>query len=672
MKFYSKLLFLLLFFYFSISSFTQNNIVFSIDNDAYTLDQLQEIYKKDSQYLDESSNFKDFVNSFIYTKLLEKEAKAISIDTNFVYSRDLATLKQQLINQSLKPSIVYDDFVNQYTKLFKEEYELNQVFIPFDSPAILPKDTVAYFNKALKIREHVLESGFDEFNKHKHFETFGIRINPEVENGYVGWIRPFMMSHGLEDVVFSLEINEVSQPVREEKGYHIFQLLSKRPMQGVPVVDHVMFNFPLVPAPTAVKDSVYAVAQKAYTQILEKNNFDEICNQFKRVFELESCSLGPVDFNSTAIPATVISASYALDSINEVSQPIFSEYGYHIVRLSERLPIPNESGLRKLVLKQLEDKTLKAHINKKLIPDMMKKNGIVLENTPYNALRDITELYSPTDSMFYASVKNGDDILFSVDSVGGYTVNDFLAYANLTKMFYMNPMLAGSEEAMEQNGVQYSTALRLFLSTDILDDMIRGYALILDGVRQKHIISNSNEFKQAYDKFADELLVTTLLDRTIWVKVKTDMDGLNKVFESNKSEFSFNNSPHFKGKIVFAKNDSIINDITNKFPSGEISSLELKKLYREGNKNLIKVEEGLWQKGDNQIVDEYIFLKEKTNKDDISYAVIGKLLYEPENFTDVLSQVQNKYRQQLEDELKEKLYSKYKVEINKKLIKKVK
>lgn len=671
MKFYSKLLFLLLFFISSVSSFTQNNIVFSIDDDAYSLDQLQEIYKKDSQYLDEKSNFKDFVNSYIYTRLLEKKAIDCSIDTSFVYRRDLETLKQRLINQSMKPAIESDDFVELYSKLYKEEFEINQVFIPFKYPAVLPKDTVSYYKEALKVRADVVKSGFGKYNDQKIVNSFGVRVNAEIENGYVGWIRPFMLPYNLEQVIFSLKPNEISRPIRGEKGYHIFQLISRRPQQGIPIVEHVMFNFPVIPAPTSVRDSVYSVAKQTYDEIINKNNFDEICNQFKSVFNLETCLLGPVDFASTTLPSSLVKAAYQLDSINEVSYPIMSEYGYHIIRIVDRLPVPSDEEIKRIIRNQLATPLIKANVNKELIPQMMKKVGITLNNDAYKQLRKVTEQYSPIDSLFYASITNGGRILFEVDSLGSYTVNDFLAFAQLTKIFYLDPHKSGPEHTLKNYGEEYSTVLQFFLSTDVLDDMLRSYALILNKEQQKNVIVNSASFTQNIDLFEKELLVTTLLERSIWVKVRTDMSSLEKLFEESKDEFSFKQHPRFKGKIVYSNDENILNEIKEKYPNGEIPRLELKKMYRKDNKDLIQVEDGLWSKNDNPIIDEVIFKTTGERDFNLSYksfTVIGRLLDTPEDFRDVLPELQKKYSKILEDELKNNLYSDYKVFVNKKVI----
>jgi PPIC-type PPIASE domain. len=65
-----------------------------------------------------------------------------------------------------------------------------------------------------------------------------------------------MFNAKVEEVIYSLPVNEVSMPIRCSDGYHIIQVLNKRPAVGSVDIEQVLFNFSRIPADPNQIDSV--------------------------------------------------------------------------------------------------------------------------------------------------------------------------------------------------------------------------------------------------------------------------------------------------------------------------------------------------------------------------------------------------------------------------------
>ena len=124
---------------------------------------------------------------------------------------------------------------------------------------------------------------------------------------------------------------------------------------------------------------------------------------------------------------------------------------------------------------------------------------------------------------------------------------------------------------------------------------------------------------------------------------------------------------------MYSINDSVENAVKDYMKSigGDTIATALHKKFRRD----IRIERHLTAKGENKFVDELIFGGVKAEKDKkyTKYFVLeGKIIEQPEEAADVRGLVTTDYQNQLEKNWVKELKSKYKVKINKKVLKLVK
>lgn len=665
--------FLIALFLWSISAVAQQKgeVAITINNKPIFLDELVEKYRESNNMLPdgEKQSVNSFIDSYIAYRLNLEEAYNQRLDTTKAFQREQESYRIQLSHLYLQDTITENKLVENILERFRNELEVNHIFIPFDSLLSLPKDTIDYYNQALKAREDALKLGFDNVKVENQANTFGVVFNYETHTGYLGWIRPFIFSQELEEILYRLELNKVTMPIRTEYGYHVFEVIGKRPLQGNPVVEQVLFGFSHIPATQQMKDSVYKVANSAYKDILGNNSFQLICDEFSRAFKTgdRGCLFGVLKPGAQA-PLQLIEAASQLKNKGDISKPILTEYGYHILRLKDKTSIPTTVELEALVRESLNSKSVFPKLVDLKREQLMERNTLDINSDVWNQLLDLTSKYSPKEKSFDDQVIDEKAVLVSID--GGakkYTVRDFLDYkASLAKIIdteNQDPLAMSQFEPM----VKYS------LSSDVLINYFNSFIYVILEKYEKDVLPyRSPEYAKGLKNISDGIVYATLLEKEIWGKAKTDVKGLEKTFARNKKKYTLPQEM-FKGIVVLSKDEAILKDIENDYTKNKLSATALRKKYNE-SKLTIQVEEGLWAKGDNQYVDCVIYKDGDTprSKTFPYFIVLGRMINEPQDFTDVRSQVEMDYQKELESNWDLSLRRKYKVNINQEVISQIK
>lgn len=665
---------LLLILFLSFSLLAQNNkeVAIIIGNTSISKEEVQQKFNEFNAPLDVDQKLpiNDYLEKYLYNYLALEEARAKRLDTTKIYKNEMESYRYQLVNSFIADTITENELSKELYSWFDEELRVNQVFIPFDSTLVLAKDTLPYYNKALDSRSIAIDKGFNAVEKDVAAFSFGVAMNLETETGELGWLKPFIFSYKLQKMLYAANLNEVSMPIRSENGYHILQVVGRRPSQGNPVVEQVLFNFSKIPAPQAMQDSVYKVAMKTYNEIESTDNFQLICDEFAQAYDRgeDGCMLGMIGA-TTKIPLPLIHAALELQEIGQVSKPILTDYGWHILRLKDRAPLPTEGEKLSLVKELLNSDKVFPEVLSRKRERMLKEFGGKLNPFAYNLLYNQTDKYSPDSDEFWEGIPNKGQVLFDIEGKVSYTISDFMEYAQTISAIFSEP-----KDKNPMQMVSYKPMANLYLSTDILASHLDGFIYVaLEKYAKESLTERSPKFNEIMSNLTNELLLTRILDQEIWTKSRTDVLGLQKVFAKNKKKYTLDQES-FKGIVVFARDTATLADVALRYEEKAMTAHQLKRLYNV-NEVVIHVDEGLWQKGENRYVDALQKGKAKVKSSMVNfphYVVLGRVITKPEEFLDVRNQVEADYQNDLEKQFEKTLRGKYKVKINKAVIKDIK
>lgn len=181
--------------------------------------------------------------------------------------------------------------------------------------------------------------------------------------------------------------------------------------------------------------------------------------------------------------------------------------------------------------------------------------------------------------------------------------------------------------------------------------------------------------KYLIQEYHDGLLLYEISNRTVWEKAQKDEAALETFFRKHKKNYKWE-EPRFKGIAYYTRKESDIKAVKKavKGIAFDAWAEQLRKTFNADSVLRIRVEKGIFKKGDNALVDRKIFKTDTTvtpMKDYPYMAVYGKKLKAPKEMADVRALVVTDYQEYLEKQWVDALRKKYEVTVDERVLKTV-
>ena len=183
------------------------------------------------------------------------------------------------------------------------------------------------------------------------------------------------------------------------------------------------------------------------------------------------------------------------------------------------------------------------------------------------------------------------------------------------------------------------------------------------------------EFGNLMREYYDGLLFFEVSTQEVWNKAQNDVAGIEKFFKKNKKKYKFE-TPRFRGAVIQATTQQNIDNIKSMIAGKSVSEYKSvidANLPKDSMKN-VRVEIGVFAVGDNAWVDKLAFGQGEGGKLRKGFTAVeleGRIIEKPETYLDVKGVVTNDYQKYLEELWVKSLRKKYKVKIDKEVLKTV-
>jgi peptidyl-prolyl cis-trans isomerase SurA len=640
-----KYLFSLILAVFSLAMIAQSDdpVIMKINGKDIKKSEFEYFYNKNnSETAIDKISFDEYVTLFKNFKLRVAEAEAQGLDTIAAFHKELGEYRAQLAKSYLTVPDVDDTLLRQRYERGKNLLEISNLLILFpeakktQTPSIFPADTLEAYKKAIRIRNRYL--------KGEKFEALVMENSDDEQNkqgdrpGYIGWVSGFRLPVNLEQGIFSTPAGQISQPIRTNYGYHLINALSQKTDPGEVHAAHILLSIP-TNADTTAMAGILNKIDTIYTKLNEKIAFEDLAKEYSddattavKGGDLSWFTYGMMvpEFND---------AVFALQTTGEISKPVRTRFGFHIIKLLEKRPIASFED-KKAELQSIFERSGYSHeLDRSFVEKLKKDKGFSFNENAFKPLLLESQTVYPTDSAFAKKFEENNDILFTADNQT-FTVSDFIRY-------------------IQQNKRSLHT-----LSTEVIQVLLKDYEYsLLWAAEDKSLDQKYPEFRNLMQEYHEGTLLFEVSNNEVWAKSSADTLGLTRFFETNKAKYTWD-EPHYKGYTVLLKDAKAKKKMQKAIAKLEPDSAAryLLNNYKEG----IKIEKGLFVKGENQFVDQLVFKSNKASLPEgfAGFFVIGKLLPDlPETYTDVRGLVITDYQDYLEKEWLEKLKEKYPVVI---------
>jgi peptidyl-prolyl cis-trans isomerase SurA len=188
--------------------------------------------------------------------------------------------------------------------------------------------------------------------------------------------------------------------------------------------------------------------------------------------------------------------------------------------------------------------------------------------------------------------------------------------------------------------------------------------------------ATDSDLKNLIREYHDGLLLYEISNKLVWDKAAKDEAGLELFFKKHKKNYAWD-EPRFKGMAFHVKQFEDLQAVKDcvKGLAFDKWAEKLRTTFNSDSVLRIRVEKGIFKKGDNALVDSLVFKKDTivTKMKDYPYDdVYGKVLKKgPEDYTDVRGLVVADYQEALEKEWVAGLRKKYIVVVNEDIVKTV-
>ena len=171
-----------------------------------------------------------------------------------------------------------------------------------------------------------------------NFRDLAIRYSKgstALKGGDIGWRKSIQLPTEIATVLNELQVGEYSRPIRSGGGIHIFKLYDKRTNDEQWMVEQNKVRHILIPTNTIRSDrDAYQLAQSLSDRIRNGEDFIELAKQYSEDYSNRSQGgdLGWV-LPGQMVPEFEQAVTQA--KINEISNPVRSKYGWHIILVEE-------------------------------------------------------------------------------------------------------------------------------------------------------------------------------------------------------------------------------------------------------------------------------------------------------------------------------------------------
>lgn len=617
-------------------------VLMTVDGKPVTLNEFEYLYHKNNSQQLAPQTIDEYLDMFVAYKLKVADAEAAGIDTTAQFRREYDGYRRELAAPYLTDNSVEENLIHQIYERMKEDVEVSHIMLERGNGATSRQQHA----KADSIRALVLDGA--DFGALA--EEYTIDRSTKNNKGYMGFIPAGRFPYTFEDAAYNTPVNGISEVVETPYGLHIVKVHSRRPASGQVLAEHIL-KLTVNPHTRAPYSDDVKAAQKVsidsiYTLLKAGADFADMARResqdpgsAKRGGRLDWFGRGQMvkPFEDTA---------FALAN-GEISEPVESPFGYHIIHRLDWKGLDSEADMRQHI------KSLIAQDERSLMPRRAKYDQLARK---YNS-----HVNQKTADFVEAAIRQNGSYDSSV--MNKFAGNDWvIAYVDdkeipLSKIIATFPPMANFAA---------ETAVGAF------NDKVREEMEEATFERERQALAVENpDYRNLLNEYRDGILLFEISDRNVWSKAKEDKAGLEAYFKANRGKYHWD-KPKFKSFIVFATSDSLMNLARHYLADNNVADDSLVRTLRREFGRDVKVERVVAAQGENAIVDHLGFGAEKpaANGKWISYfAYKGKVIEQPEEAADERGAVTGDYQNELEQQWVKTLKKRYKVKVNKKVLK---
>ena len=693
----------------------QKTPLFWLGKDAQSAEEFLYAYGKNRQTVGENSTGEDlnaYFELYVRFKLKVREAKELGYHELPSFKEEMAGYRVQLAKPYLTESKVSEEIVNEAYLRTLEEIEASHILLEIPSNAS-PADTLRIWNQLLGIKKRV-EKG----------ESFAALARQESQDpsaqqngGYLGYFSAFQMVFPFENAAYNTPTAQVSDPFRSSFGFHIVYVHNRRKSSGSYRLAHIFLkNHP------ADSSAAYKKAIEIKQRLDNGDGWDELVKMYSDEATNKEKGGELPWLTLRQLPPSFSEEVAKMTTIGEISPPLKTDAGWHLVKLLEKKPVPPLDEVREIIEARISKDERARKKNEMTSEALMQKLGVTIDETVLHKALEVEDdslrqgrwSYDPSQPFVKNKLLTNTDTVIVVEDLYRYMITNQQKKANGTAGILWNEFLFLALEELEIKNLKktnsnYRHLLNEYyegtLLFEIMNEKVWQHANKDTIGLQQYFEQNRAQYK--WQERADATIITTSPDMLRYIsssasdslfllhREKTgnidqlpaliksvDQRLLSRAVPKNsilllingdegsiiKSLASFPEELNYQVEIV----DEIAEDFELEWLTD--SEIALEKYYNHPDPLSLKVSSGLFEKEDGTVPEKFWkrgFHREPSGSLETGYFVHDILPSQEKSLDEVRGKVVSDYQEQLESEWIEELKKKYPLRVNTKAWKNV-
>ena len=506
-----KKILIVFFICFNISfSQLKNDELFKVNDSVVLIDEFNRVFNKNIELIDEKNqkDFDSYLNLLVNYKIKLAEAYELGYHEDPKYKSELNKYTKQLQNTYLTDKETEERYLLEAYDRTKLEVNVSHILIRIESDNI---DTIQVYNKLNSLRNSFGNSTTDEFKKKYNQDNLMI-----VED--LGYFSVFKMIYDFENVAYNTPVGEVSEPFRTQFGFHILKVNDKRNSLGEVTVGHIMTYKSKTDAQERINNIYDSIQSGKSFEYLAKKYSEDKNSSFKggRLNPFSSGQINSIPFEN---------AAFNLDTDNNISEPVETKYGWHIIKLYNKENVKDFDQIKFELLNKLKKSSRFNKITDSFYSFLLKQYNLSYENENLDYFISIIDQSYLQGNWSIPEEIDDEKILVKIN-------NKILKYIDFATF-------------LEDNQKKYN----IISSKDLVYDLYKRFIDYNALEFYKNNLENENpEYRFVINEYREGLLLFNLMQEKIWTLKDSDTINLREFYNENINKYvSFEDD---RGKII--------------------------------------------------------------------------------------------------------------------------
>lgn len=565
---------------------------------------------------------------FVNFKLKVAEAKSRGLDTTRAFQKEFNTYKDELKKPYLATADEVEQLAHEAYERLQEEVRASHILLSV-KPEATPADTLSVFMKIMGIRDRIVAGEDFGTLAAQHSEDPSAKLN----HGNLGYFTALQMVYPFESAVYRLRKGEVSMPVRTRFGYHLIKVTDRQAARGEVEVSHIILRAGNT-NDVKLKNKIFEI----YDQLQAGRSWDELCRQYSDDpgTKNQGGRLRPFGVGAMSGVPEFERVAFSLTQPGEISDPFQSSYGWHILRLEKKIPLPPYEELAASLKRKIgrDDRLRLAH--RKFLSDRKKAEHCSEDQAILGEVMALADSTLTKGKWKRPAGFSGERKLFSLPE-NTYTAGAFLAYV---------------EKNQKPNSLPPSQYLG-----ELYDRFVEEK---LNQEEEARILRDHAELRNLLTEYREGILLFSIMETEVWNKASADTAALKNYYEAHRDKYKA--GERVRARIISATDESAFREVAKKVAQGDtVTRADIKRM-----KAVLPFRN--YERGENKAIDkiDWSVGVHETNIEGTFYLVeISTLLTAGiKTFSEAKPLVISDYQDQLEKNWVGALKRKYPVRVN--------